>query len=130
MDPTGGPQSGRLGAPQFEVVGDVSGGLLGGHGGHGVAQGDPLVQGGQDAEAEHAAQGGLADEQAGQRAGSIHLGVGQDPDGLKLIVAEQVRLVDDQERDTAALAVLGGDQAGGLGGERGAAVGRAGRRAR
>src|SRR6266581_9584891 len=110
-------------AGEAEVVGDVPAGLLGGHGGHGVAQGDPLVQGGQDAEAEHAAQGGLADEQAGQRAGSVHVGVGQDPDGLKLVVAEQVRLVDDQERDAAALAVLGGDEGGGLGGEGGAAVG-------
>src|SRR6266496_1762248 len=56
-------------AGEGEVMGDVPAGLLGGHGGHGVAQGDPLVQGGQDAGAEHAAQGGLADEQAGQRAG-------------------------------------------------------------
>ena len=38
-------------------------------------------------------------------------------------MAQEVRLVDDQQRDTAALAVLGGDQAGGLGGEGGAAVG-------
>ena len=80
------------------MVGDVSAGLLGGHGGHGVAQGDPLVQGGQHAEAEHPAQGGLADEQAGQRAGRVHLGVGQDPDGLELVVGQQVRLVDDQQR--------------------------------
>src|SRR3984957_4455153 len=52
-------------AGELDVMGDVCGGLLGGHGGHGVAQPDPLVQGGQDAEAEHPAQGGLADEQAG-----------------------------------------------------------------
>ena len=32
-------------------------------------------------------------------------------------------LVDDQQRDAAALAVLGGDQGGGLGGQGGAAVG-------
>src|SRR5271166_1249077 len=68
-------------AGQLEVVGDVSSGLLAGHGGHGVAQGDPLVEAGQ------------------------------------------VRLVDDQQRDAAALAVLGGDQPGGLGGQGGAAVG-------
>ena len=68
-----------VGSPrQLEVMGDVPAGLLGGHGWHGVAQGDPLVERGQDAEAEHAAQGGLADEQAGQRAGGIHFGVGQD----------------------------------------------------
>ena len=97
--------------------------LLGGHGGHGVAQGDPLVQGGQDAEAEHAAQGGLADEQAGQRAGGIHLGVRQDPHGLELAVGQEMRLVEDEHGDPAALAVLGGEQGGGLGGEGGGAVG-------
>jgi hypothetical protein len=83
-------------AGQFQVVGDVPGGLLGGHGGHGIAQGDPLVQGGQDAEAEHAAQGGLADEQAGERAGGVHLGVGQDADGLELAVGQKMSLVEDQ----------------------------------
>ena len=41
----------QVGGPagQLEVVGDVPAGLLAGHGGHGVAQGDPLVQGGQHA---------------------------------------------------------------------------------
>ena len=62
-------------AGELEVVGDVPAGLVGCQGGHGVAQGDPLVQGGQHAEAEHPAQGGLAEEQAGQRAGRVHLGV-------------------------------------------------------
>ena len=37
--------------------------------------------------------------------------------------AEQVGFVDNQQRDAAALAVLGGDQRGGLGGQGGAAVG-------
>ena len=110
-------------AGELEVVGDVAGGLLGGHGGHGVAEADALVEGGQDAEAEHAAQGGLADEQAGQRAGRVHLGVGQDPDGLELVVGQEMGLVDDQDGDPAALVVLGGEQAGGLGGEGGGAVG-------
>src|SRR5271166_1676182 len=110
-------------AGQFEVVGDVSAGLLGCHGGHGVAQGDPLVQGGQDAEAEHPAQGGLADEQAGQRAGRVHLRIRQDPDGLELMVRQEMGLVDGQDGDPAPLVVLGGEQGGGLGGEGGAAVG-------
>jgi hypothetical protein len=50
------------------VVGDVGAGVLGGHVGRGVARSDPLVEGGQQAEAEHPAQGGLADQQAGRRA--------------------------------------------------------------
>ena len=32
-------------ACELQVVGDVGGGLLGSHGGHGVSQPDPLVQG-------------------------------------------------------------------------------------
>ena len=96
--------------PRSEVVGDVPAGLVGCQGGHGVAQGDPLVQGGQHAEAEHPAQGGLAEEQAGQRAGRVHLGVRQDPDGLELVVGQEISLVEDQQRDTAALVMLGGEQ--------------------
>jgi hypothetical protein len=38
-------------------------------------------------------------------------------------VAEKVGFVQDQQGDPAAFAVLGGDQAGGLGGEGGGAVG-------
>ena len=108
---------------ELEVVGDVPAGLVGCQGGHGVAQGDPLVQGGQHAEAEHPAQGGLAEEQAGQRAGRVHLGVRQDPDGLELVVGHEMSLVEDQQRDTSALVMLGGEQAGGLGGQGGGAVG-------
>ncbi len=53
-------------AGELEVVGEVAGGLAAGHGGHGVAEGDALFQGGQDGEFHGAARGGLADEQAGQ----------------------------------------------------------------
>jgi len=53
-------------ACELDVVGDVAGGLLAGHGGHRVAQGDALLQGGQDGEFHGAAQGGLADEQGGE----------------------------------------------------------------
>ena len=114
----------RVGAAgELEVVGDVSGGLLGGHGGHGVADGDPLVQGGQDAEAEHPAQGGLADEQAGQRADRVHLGVRQEADGLELVRESAGVPRRWPAGDAAALVVLGGEQPGGLGGEGGAAVG-------
>ena len=39
-------------------------------------------------------------------------------------MGQEMSFIDDQERDAAAFAVLGGDQRGGLGGEGGAAVGR------
>ena len=51
----------------FEVVADVARGLGVGHAGHGVAQRDPLVEGGEGAEADPSAQCRLADEQAGER---------------------------------------------------------------
>src|SRR5260370_12563046 len=38
-------------------------------------------------------------------------------------MGQEMSFVDDQERDAAALAVLGGEQGGGLGGEGGGAVG-------
>ena len=53
-------------AGEFDVVVDVVAGLVAGHGVHGVAHGDALVEGGEDPEFDHAAEGGLADEQAGQ----------------------------------------------------------------
>ena len=44
-------------AGELEVVGDVGGGLVGGHGGHGVSQPDPLVQGRQHAQPAASAAG-------------------------------------------------------------------------
>ena len=57
-----------------QVVAQVAGGLLAGHAGHVVADGDALVEGGELAEFEPSAQGGLADEQAGER-GLTSLGI-------------------------------------------------------
>ena len=111
---------------ELEVVGDVAAGLLAGHGGHGVAQGDALLQGGQDGEFHGAAQGGLADEQAGEGRVGVEVVVGEHPYGLELLVAQQVGLVDDQDGGFAALVAFGGQDGGGLGGEPGAgAVGLA-----
>src|SRR6266498_1773701 len=68
----------RLGAAgQVQVVGQVGGGLGQVHGGDGVAGGDALVEGGEHAQAELAGQGRLADEDAGEWAGGVHVGVGQ-----------------------------------------------------
>ena len=61
---------------------------------HGVAHRDPLVEGGEDAESHPPPQGGLADEQAGERASGVQVVVGQHPHGFELVVDEQVGLVD------------------------------------
>jgi hypothetical protein len=68
------------------VVVDVAGGFGGGHAAEGVADGDALVEGGQDAEFHHAFEGGLADEDDGERAGGVHLGVGQHTNEFELVV--------------------------------------------
>ena len=102
-----------------EVVGDVAGGLLAGHAGHGVADGDALVEGGEDAEFDPPPQGGLADEQAGERAAGVEVVVGEHADGLELGGFEHVCLVDGQDGDAAAFVVLAGEQVHGLGGEGG-----------
>ena len=48
--------------------------------------------------------------------------VGQHPDGLQLLVVEQVGFVDDQDRGAAAFVALGGEGVAGLDGEGGGAV--------
>ena len=52
-------------AGEFDVVVDVAAGFVAGHGFHDVAHGDALVERGEHPEFDHAAEGGLADEQAG-----------------------------------------------------------------
>ena len=47
---------------------EVAAGLGGGHAGHGVAQPDPLVERGEDAESHPSPQGRLPDQQAGEGA--------------------------------------------------------------
>ena len=51
----------------LEVVADVAGGLVGGHALHLVADGDPLVEGGQDAELDVVPERRLADEDGRER---------------------------------------------------------------
>src|SRR5581483_3495946 len=67
---------------QGQVVAQVGGGLGEGHAGHVVADGDALVEGGELAELEAAAQGGLADEQGGERGGGVHVVVGEHADAF------------------------------------------------
>src|SRR5216683_6074947 len=110
-------------AGEGQVVLEVAAGFLQGHAVHVVADGDPLVEGGELAELEPAPQGGLADEQAGEYGGGVHGVVGEHAHGLELVGLEEVGFVDDQHGGAAAFGVLGGEGVGGLGGERGGAVG-------
>ena len=57
--------------------------------------------------------------------------VGEQADGLELVVIEQVGLVDDDDGGAAALGVFGGERVGGLrepGWRGGSGAGRRGRR--
>src|SRR5919198_98819 len=104
------------------LVAQVVGGLLQGHAGHVVADGDALVERGELAELEPAPQRGLSDQQAGEWGGGVHVVVGEHADAVELVVGEQVAFVDDQDGGAAAFGVLGGERVGGLGGEGGGAV--------
>jgi hypothetical protein len=76
----------------LEVPPDVAFGFGGGQGGGGdvVAELDALVEGGHVADAEPAAQGGLADEQDGQRRPGIEVVVSQHADRFQLLAGEHV----------------------------------------
>ena len=81
-----------------------------------------MVERGEHAEFHPPAQGGLADEQAGERASRVHVLVGEHPDGFQLVVVEQVGLVEDQDGGAAAFGVFGGQRVAGLG-DQGGVVG-------
>lgn len=59
------------------MVAQVAAGFLAGHGWHGVAQPDALVELGEGTHFHPPPQGGLADEQAGERTGGVHVVVGE-----------------------------------------------------
>jgi hypothetical protein len=100
---------------QGKVVAQVAGGLLGGHGWHGVAQSDSLIQCCEGAKFYALPQGRLPDEQAGEGAVGVHVVVGQHADRLELGVIEQVCFVNDQQGGAAAFGLFGGQQVRGLG---------------
>ena len=77
----------RIGAAgEAGVMLQVTGCLLQGHRLHGVADGDPLVERGEDAEFHVLPQLRLAGEHGRQRRGGIEVGIGEHPDGLQLVV--------------------------------------------
>src|SRR6266702_6337135 len=110
-------------AGELQVVADVGGGLLSGHAGHLVADGDPLVQGCEHAELDHSPEGGLAQQDGGERGLAVHVVVGEHADGFQLVVVEEVGLVDDQHWGAASFSGFAGEHAVGLGGQRRGAVG-------
>src|SRR6266571_5603751 len=106
-----GEQGVAAAAGQGEVVADVAGGLLAGHAVEVGAQAGALIEGGQDAEGEPGAQGGLADEQGGEAGRGVEVVAGEHADRLELRRAELVSLLQDQDGGAAALGGFGGEGA-------------------
>jgi len=79
-------------ASQGQVVAEVAGRLGQVHGPQAEAGGDALVEGGEHAHAQVAAEHGLADEDAGEGAGRVHVGVGEQAQLLELGGGEQMGL--------------------------------------
>jgi hypothetical protein len=105
----------RVGAAgELQVVLDVAGGLGQVHAVQVVAQPDALVQRGHGAQLDALAQRGLAQQQAGERRAGVEVVVGEHTDFLELLAAQQVGLVDDEDRGAGAFVLLGGEQLGGL----------------
>jgi hypothetical protein len=102
-------------AGELQVMLDIGDGLAQVHAVEVVAQRDALVEGGQGAHLDAAAQGGLAQQQAGKRRAGVHLMVGEHADLLELLGVEQVGLVDDDHAGLGLLGFFGGQQLGGLG---------------
>lgn len=96
-----------VGAPgQGEVVTQVIAGVVGIHAGHVIADGSALVEPGEDAEFHFPPQGGLPDQDRGERRSGIEIVVGQHPYGVKLVVVEQVGLVEHEHTSMTSTAVV------------------------
>ena len=53
-------------------------------------------------------QGGLPDQDDGERGTTVHVVVGEQPDRFELMIVEQVGLIDDEHGVSAAFGVFGG----------------------
>ena len=102
-----------------EVRPDVAVGLGGGdrRDREGVLELHPLVEGGHVADVQAAAQGGLADEQDGERGAGVERVAGHHPDAFELVAGEQVGFVDGEDDVAVALVGLGGERGRDLGDE-------------
>ncbi len=69
----------------------------------------------KDPEAELADERGLTEEDAGEGAAAIHIGVGEQAELLELLGRQQVRLVDHNDDATVTFSLLGFEELLGLG---------------
>ncbi len=99
---------------ECEMVAEIGGGVAEVHGRDVEAGGNPLVQGGEDAEAELADQGGLTQEDACEGTAAIHVGVGEQAEFLELGSREQVCFVDHDDDAAVTLGRLGLEELLGL----------------
>ena len=117
----------ELAAGQAEAVGEIGLELVAVEAGPVLAHDEPLGEGFVDGHGEAAAQLGEADEQQAQAVLGVHLEIGEQAQILEHVVAQVVRLVDDEHGELLALAdearKLGADLA--VGGGAGAHGGEA-----
>jgi len=71
---------------QLQVVTQIAAGICVGHGRHGVSESDALVERCEHAEFHPSPQGGLADEQARERARRVEVMICQEPQRLQLVI--------------------------------------------
>lgn len=101
-------------ADESQMVAEILDGFAEVHGGELVAHGDPLIECGEDAQAELAIQGWLANQEQGQGALRVHLGIGQEAKLFELFRSEQVGFVHDEDHPAAAFLLLSSKEALGL----------------
>ena len=95
-----------FGSGQFEVMGDIEFGFLGGEAGHVVADGDSLVEGFHDGKLHGSSQIGLTGEDQDKGVVGIHFEVGEEPKFFQGTGLEEVGLIDE-EKDGFTGAFLG-----------------------
>jgi hypothetical protein len=100
---------------QRQVVPQVGGGLGEVHRLDREPGGDSLVQGGEHAHPQLPVEGGLPGQDPGERAGGVHLRVGQQPQLFKLGRVQEMSLIADHDDLAVSFCGLGGEQVTGLG---------------
>ena len=102
-------------AGELQMVREVIAGLLEVHPVDRVAQRDPLIQRGERRLPQPPAERRLAEQHARERRARVHLAVGQHPQLLELLGAQQMTLVQDEHNPAAAFGLLGLEHLLGLG---------------
>jgi hypothetical protein len=88
--------------------------------------GDPLAGGGEHAHPQLPVERGLPGQDAGERGGGVHLGVGEQPQLFKLVGLEEMSLIADHYDPAVPFCGFGGEQIAGLGHQLGFEVARLG----